>query len=124
MAHKILVIEDFELLRKMYCEILNRFDYDVISANTGTDGLELAQTVNPDVVLLDIDLPYMSGLEILYRLRQEPDTQHTRVIIITGNHNIEPSDIAKEADLILQKPVSPTDIVNFVQRLLPDSATV
>lgn len=124
MAHKILVIEDFELLSKMYCDILNRFDYDVISTNTGTDGLELAQKEKPDVILMDIDLPYMSGLEILYRLRQNPETKNTRVIIITGNPHIEPIVVAKEADIILHKPVSPTDIVNFVQRLLRDSAAV
>ena len=124
MAHKILVIEDFELLGKMYNDILKRFDYDVIKADTGTDGLALAQTEKPDVILLDIDLPYMSGLEILYHLRQEPDTQNIPVIIITGNHNIESSEIAEQADLILQKPVSPTNIVNFVQSLLQQSATV
>jgi len=123
MTHKILVIEDFELLRKMYTDILGRFDYDILTAETGTDGFEIAQVEKPDVILLDIDLPYMSGLEILYRLRQLPELSNTRVIIVTGNHNIEGNDFANEADLILLKPVSPTDLVNFVQRLLPTSAT-
>lgn len=123
MTHKILVIEDFELLRKMYTDILGRFDYDILTAETGTDGFEIAQVEKPDVILLDIDLPYMSGLEILYRLRQLPELSNTRVIIVTGNHNIEDNDFANEADLILLKPVSPTDLVNFVQCLLPTSAT-
>ncbi len=123
MAHKILVIEDFELLRKMYCDMLGRFDYNIITAETGPDGLELAQTQQPNLILLDIDLPYMSGLEVLYRLRQSPETRDIRVIVITGNHNIEHSEVAKQADLVLQKPVSPSDIVDFVERLLLHSAT-
>lgn len=123
MAHKILVIEDFELLRKMYTDILERFDYDIISAKTGTEGLELAQSQHPDLVLLDVDLPFMSGLEILYRLRQNIETRDIRVIMITGNPHLEQNEISQQADLILQKPVSPTDVGNFVQRLLLKSAT-
>jgi len=124
MAYRVLVIEDFELLRKMYTDILGRFDYKPITAETGTQGLELAQSEKPDVILLDVDLPYMSGLEVLYRLRQDPATSHIRIIIITGNHNAQQSEIAKAADLVLLKPVSPTNLVNFVERLLPESAQV
>lgn len=119
MAHKILVIEDFELLQKMYVDILTRFDYDVITADNGRDGLRLATADQPDIVILDIDLPQMSGVDVLKRLREQSNTKDLRIMIITSNHLIQQSDAVNQADLTLLKPISPADLVGFVQRLIP-----
>ncbi len=119
MAHKVLVIEDFELLQKMYVDILTRFDYDVITADNGRDGLRLATAEHPDIVILDIDLPQMSGIDVLKRLRDQSNTKDLSIMIITSNNHIIQSGAVNQANLTLLKPISPADLVGFVQRLIP-----
>lgn len=119
MAQKVLVVEDFEPMQNMYVDVLTRCHMNAIRASDGEQAVRLINTEKPDVVLLDVDLPRMSGLEVLKRTRENATTKDTRIIIITGNHVVEHSDNITDADLVLIKPVNPVDIVNFVQRLLP-----
>lgn len=120
MSYKILVVDDFIPVRDMYVAMLERFGYTPLVAETGEQALRMIYGEQPDLILLDVDLPGPNGLEILQRLRSNARTQEMRVIMITGNHNVEHSQGISEADLLLIKPVSPTDLANFVQRLLPE----
>jgi len=119
MTQKILVVDDFEPIRNMFIDVLNRLNLDVISAENGEDALRQIYTEKPDLVVLDVDLPRMSGLEVLTRIRSSVITQDIRVIIVTANHVVERTEDISEADLVLIKPVSPIDLANFVNRLLP-----
>lgn len=119
MTQKILVVDDFEPIRNMFVDVLTRLNLDVVSAENGEDALRQIYTEKPDLVVLDVDLPRMSGLEVLSRIRSSVMTKDIRVIIVTANHVVEHTDNISEADLVLIKPVSPIDLANFVNRLLP-----
>ncbi len=119
MTQKILVVDDFEPIRNMFVDVLTRLNLDVVSAENGEDALRQIYTEKPDLVVLDVDLPRMSGLEVLSRIRSSVMTKDIRVIIVTANHVVEHTDNISEADLVLIKRVSPIDLANFVNRLLP-----
>ena len=119
MAHKILVVEDFEPVRNMYVDVLKRCKMPTLTASNGEDALRLINTEHPSMILLDVDLPRLSGLEVLKRIRNNPSRQNMRVIIVTGNRAVEHSETIQDADMVLIKPVSPMDILSFVRRFLP-----
>ena len=119
MTHKVLVVDDFEPIRKMYIDVLKRCNVDILEAANGEDALRLINTEKPDIIVLDVDMPRLSGLEVLTRVRRNPSTKEIPVIMVTANHMVEHSDNTYDADLLLIKPVSPIDLVSFVRRLLP-----
>ena len=81
---KILLIEDSRLLRITTERTLVRAGYEVITAVDGEEGLRLAVESKPDLVLLDMMLPKLSGQEVLKKLRLNPSTKSTPVIVLTG----------------------------------------
>lgn len=119
MTHKVLIVDDFEPIRNLYIDVLKRCHVDIIEAVNGEDALRLTNTEKPDLIVLDVDMPRMSGLEVLKRIRHNPATKDMPVIIVTANHVVERTNTISEADLVLIKPVSPIDLASFVRRLLP-----
>lgn len=94
---KILFIEDEAALPKTFSEMLKKEDYEVISALDGETGLRLVRERKPDLVLLDLVLPRLRGLDILKALREDPDTKDLPVIILT---NLEaPEEVEKALNL-------------------------
>ena len=81
---RVLIIEDSRFLRKSLERILYRAGYDVLTADQGERGLEMARVNQPDAIFLDLLLPVLSGIEVLKRLRQDPETQKTPVLVLTG----------------------------------------
>lgn len=94
---KILFIEDEAVLQKTFTEILKKEGYKVINSLDGETGLRLARSQKPDLVLLDIVLPRLQGLDVLKALKGDPETKNIPVIIMT---NLEtPQDIEKALTL-------------------------
>ncbi len=94
---KILFVEDEEALQRTMGDILEREKYEVIKALNGEDGLRLAKSEKPDLIILDIVLPRMKGFEVLQELKEEEETKDIPVIILT---NLEkPKDVEKALDL-------------------------
>jgi DNA-binding response OmpR family regulator len=85
--NKILVVDDELVICNLLKDFLTDKGYEVVYANTGKDGLELLKTFNPDVMLLDIELPDMKGLDVL--LRSRPIKKDLKVLILTGHGTIE-----------------------------------
>ena len=81
---KILVIEDSRLLRTTTERMLTRAGYAVITAADGEEGLRVAMESKPDLVVLDMMLPKLSGQEVLQRLRLNPSSTSTPVIVLTS----------------------------------------
>jgi DNA-binding response OmpR family regulator len=81
---KILIIEDSRLLRLAMERSLVRAGYDVSSAGDGELGLNLAQRLHPDLILLDMMLPLLEGTSVLRKLRQQPATKSIPVVILSG----------------------------------------
>ncbi len=94
---KILFVEDEEALQRTFGDILERENYEVLKALNGEDGLRLAKSEKPDLIILDLILPKMKGFEVLQALKKEEETKDIPVIILT---NLEkPQDVEKALDL-------------------------
>ncbi len=81
---KVLLIEDHKFLSELYAKNLKRRDYDVEIAKDGEDGLEKVKSFKPDVILLDIIMPDISGIEVLKELKSNSKYKKIPVIVLTA----------------------------------------
>ena len=121
-AKTILYVEDNELNRKIVRDLLRRTSYQLIEAPDGETGVEMALAERPGLILMDIQLPKISGLEATRRLRAEPVTRETPIIAITSFALSGDEQRAKEAgaSTYLAKPYSPFTLLEMIRKLLPE----
>ena len=81
---KILIIEDDPLMRRLYQKIFTFEKYEVESAEDGEEGLEKARKVKPTLILLDVMMPKMNGLQVLEKLKADPDLKKIPVVMLTN----------------------------------------
>ena len=117
----VLVIDDSEAGRYATARMLSRAGFRVAEASTAADGLTRVRTEHPDVVLLDVKLPDMSGLEVCRRIKEDPAISTTLVVQISASF-VRPSDAVRGleagADAYLTEPLDPTVLVATVNALL------
>jgi CheY-like chemotaxis protein len=106
-SRRVLIVEDHRDASAMLVELMSELGCEVRAASTGPDALVVAKSFRPEVVLLDIELPGMSGYEVAQALRQDADTRDTLVVAVTGTGTLRERVLALEAgiDLHLVKPV-------------------
>ena len=107
-GHRILVVEDNERNLKLVRDILSFAGYEVIAARSGEQGVDLAREQRPDLVLMDLQLPAMDGVEALRVLRDDPDTRPIPVVAVTAFAMKDDRDRALRAgfDGYLEKPIN------------------
>ena len=117
MSNRILVVEDNPMNMELVIAILEGGGYEVAGAIDAEEGIELAKASNFDLVLMDVSLPGMSGLEATQALKNDPRTSHLPVIALTA-HAME-SDrsqaMAAGCDGYLTKPINRTDLLEVVR---------
>ena len=123
--HRVLVIEDDPRTAQLFSAILEHCGHDVLLAESGRHGLELARAARPDLVLLDIQLPELSGLEVIKILKGHPSLKSTPVIAVTAfAMNEERRRIMSAGfDAYLSKPISVGPFMETIQSMLNEGAT-
>jgi CheY-like chemotaxis protein len=121
MTHVILVVEDNERNLKLLRDVLEYAGYDVRTARTAEDGITLAVSEPPDLVLMDLQLPGIDGMEALRRLRGSPLTAGIPVVAVTAQAMKHDRERALEAgfDGYVEKPISVRAFPDQVRSFLP-----
>jgi DNA-binding response OmpR family regulator len=115
-ARRILVVEDDDDSREMLLELIGMLGHRAIGAPNATDALRFARDEQPDVVLIDIGLPDVSGVDIAKSLRASPNGSSMRLVALTGYSDSATRQLAAEAgfDDFVVKPFSTENLANLL----------
>ncbi len=119
MPKKILAVDDERHIVRLVQVNLERAGYEVVTAFDGKDALEKVASEQPDLVVLDVMMPYMDGFEVLQNLRKNPNTRELPVIMLTAK--AQDADVFRGwqsgVDCYLTKPFNPMELISFVKRI-------
>jgi len=120
LRRKILVVDDTEPNLRLLRALLTGAGYDVITAQCGGDGIAAAARESPDLILLDIMMPDLTGFDVCQRLRASADTRHTPIVFLTALHEMEDHVRAIDVggDDVLTKPINKLELLLRVKSLL------
>jgi two-component system cell cycle response regulator DivK len=119
----VLHIEDNEYNRKIVRQLLSRTSYRLLEAVDGEEGVSVAKRELPDLILMDVQLPKLSGLDATRLLRADPRTANIPLVVVTS-FALSGDDrraIDAGASAYLAKPYSPRDLMELIHRFLPEN---
>jgi two-component system, cell cycle response regulator DivK len=123
MSNRILVIEDNEDNRQIIRDLLTSSGYELIEAVNGVEGVAMAQSHRPDLILMDIQLPEIDGYEATRQIRSVPELETVPIIAVTSY--ALSGDEAKTRDAgcngYVAKPFSPRELLAKIREFLPDA---
>jgi len=114
MAKTVLIVEDNELNMKLFNDLLEAHGYATIQTRNGMEGLDLARAHRPDLILMDIQLPEVSGLQVTQWIKEDPSLRHIPVIAITAFAMKGDEEKIRQGgcEAYLSKPIS---VVKFLE---------
>ncbi len=117
---KILIVDDEPHMIRLAELSLRKGAFDVVTARNGRDAVELASSEKPDLIVMDVQMPEMDGLEALQALKSNSETTGIPVVILTarGHQLTRQEAVGIGASSFLTKPFSPTQLLSEVQRIL------
>jgi len=122
MARKILVVDDERHIARLIQVNLERVGYIVITAENGKEALEKIESDRPELVILDVMMPVMDGLETLKTIRATPGICELPIIMLTAK--TQDQDVFRGyslgVDIYLTKPFNPAELIGFVKRVFDD----
>jgi two-component system cell cycle response regulator DivK len=121
---RILIVEDHPLNMKLLRDLLEAHGYETLETGDGLEALNLARQSRPDLILMDLQLPDVSGLEVTRWLRREPGTQTTPIIAVTAFALREDEKKALDSgcNAYIAKPISISQVLEIVAALLGKDA--
>jgi len=115
---KVLVVDDAPAVRIMLAELLGTAGFEVLSAGTFEEGRHLADTGNPDLLLVDIRLSEFNGLQLAVRSRLEHP--HRPVIVMTGHSDpVLEAEARRHGAEFVEKPLHPSRLIEMIRRMAP-----
>jgi CheY-like chemotaxis protein len=115
-GRKILIADDDTALRLLVSTTLSGDEYVILEAGNGVDALLTARAQHPTLILLDVNMPDLDGLEVCRRIKSDPDLEDVKIIMLTGASN--PADqeagLAAGADTYLTKPFRPLELLKAI----------
>lgn len=120
MERKALVVDDEIHIVQVVAIKLKNNGYTVFTAENGTDAYQAAIEQNPDVIITDYQMPGMTGTELIEKLRTNPDTVDTPVILLTARSFALDPEVQQQLNICscLSKPFSPREVLNTVEEVL------
>lgn len=117
---QVLIVDDSPSIRELLSSILRKAGFDVTSANDGQEGLDTAQKADYDLVITDVNMPNMDGIELLSNLRQLPKYNFKPILILTTEYSQEMKQKGKDAGATgwLVKPFDPEKLIDVISRIL------
>lgn len=119
-VHTVLLADDDPGLRRLVAATLGSEDFHLLQAADGEQALEVARTQHPNLILLDINMPGPSGLEVCQTLKQDPSTHDIKIVMLTasGSDADKERAVAAQADDYFIKPFSPVALLDKIYDLL------
>jgi DNA-binding response OmpR family regulator len=117
MARKVLLVDDEPVIRELLTDFLTREGYEVIVASNGARVVELALRENPRVIILDVNMPNVDGIEACRRIREEEKIRLTPVIMMTGRNSHKTAAHEAKADDFVDKPFDLVELLLRVQSI-------
>jgi two-component system cell cycle response regulator DivK len=121
MSKCILVVEDQEDNRRILRDLLRSAGFALLEAATGEEGIRLAESGRPDLILMDIQLPVLDGYEATRRIKAKAELRHIPIVVVTSYalSGDEAKARAAGADAYVTKPFSPRQLLGKIQQFLP-----
>lgn len=120
MGKKIMTVEDSTSLREMIAFVLSEQGYEVIEAKDGQDALAKLNGSKVDMVITDLNMPVMNGIELTRSLRAAPSYRFTPIVFLTTESQVQKREAAKEAGATgwIVKPFKPEQLIKVVKKVL------
>ncbi|MFN0263847.1 response regulator [Tepidamorphus sp. 3E244] len=123
MAKKVMIVEDNELNMKLFHDLLKANGYDVVGTRDGREAVDLARRELPDLILMDIQLPEVSGLDVTAWLKEDDNLRHIPVIAVTAFAMKGDEERIREGgcEAYISKPISVGKFIETVKQFLNDA---
>ena len=120
MAKTVLIVEDNELNMKLFHDLLDAYGYGTIQTRNGLDALALAREHHPNLILMDIQLPEVSGLEVTKWLKEDDELAGIPVVAVTAFAMKGDEERIREGgcEAYISKPISVTHFLDTIKRLM------
>ena len=123
MTKTVLIVEDNELNMKLFHDLLDAHGYNILQTRNGRDALELAQKNHPDLILMDIQLPEISGLEVTKWLKEDNTLRNIPVVAVTAFAMKGDEERIREGgcEAYIAKPISVPNFLDTIRQYIGDA---
>ena len=124
MTKKILIVEDNDLNLKLFRDLLEANGYETVETKEGLNALDLTKREKPDLILMDIQLPEISGLDVTRKIKSDPEVADIPIIAVTAfaMKDDEEKILRAGCEAYISKPISITNFLETVKQFLEASA--
>lgn len=119
---KIMIVEDDTFVMDIYQTKLSQEGFDIISAVDGVEAIKKLETETPDLILLDIVMPYMGGMEVLKKIKEDEKTKKIPVVLLTNLSQKEDIDLGLglgASDYLIKSHFTPSEVLEKIRIFLP-----